>query len=215
MKRVIKNGQPGSRQSYQNKTKFNPNKYKGDKERLSPQVLQVMTSLCCARCCQILQWKVDYGKYVPQQKVRKCNRCGENSVNIAYHRICQNCCQREGRCAKCQKVPKPPVAGEGEPRNDEDEEREEESSDDNSEVADETNEEVGQLDEEGLPLSLQYLDTRHIDGLKAKKRREEEQLEIGRLKERERRTVIRKKQQERRAAAEGDDALSDDSDVVL
>lgn len=88
-----------------NKVKYDPNRYKQEKERLPGKMLASMTSLCCRRCCEIIQWKVDYGKYVPLEQARKCNLCGEKTVSIAYHRICQSCSQSHGVCAKCQKSP--------------------------------------------------------------------------------------------------------------
>ncbi|KAG5468155.1 hypothetical protein LSCM1_02130 [Leishmania martiniquensis] len=105
MKRVTKNGMPGPRQAYMNKNKYNPNRYKPEKDRVSRQTEFVMTSLCCRRCCEIIQWKVDYGKYTLQEQGRRCNLCRENKVVYAYHRICQLCAEREAVCAKCQKHP--------------------------------------------------------------------------------------------------------------
>lgn len=105
MKRTPKNGENGSRQTYLNTKKFDPNKYKLEKERVSREVIQNMSNLCCRRCCEIISWKVDYGKYEPLRQSRKCNICGEKSVNLAYHRICQECAKNNGVCAKCQKNP--------------------------------------------------------------------------------------------------------------
>lgn len=88
-----------------NKSKFNPNRYKQEKDRIPREAEFAMTSLCCRRCCEIIQWKVDYGKYTPQEQSRRCNCCHEKKVVHAYHRICQNCAEREAACAKCQKQP--------------------------------------------------------------------------------------------------------------
>ncbi|KAG5491518.1 hypothetical protein JIQ42_01421 [Leishmania sp. Namibia] len=105
MRRVTKNGVPGARQAYMNKSKYNPNRYKQEKDRVSHQTEFAMTSLCCRRCCEIIQWKVDYGKYTSQEQSRRCNLCRENKVVYVYHRICQSCAEREAVCAKCQKHP--------------------------------------------------------------------------------------------------------------
>lgn len=103
MKRVVKNGHPGSRQGYMNKVKFNPNKYKDTKDHLPDKIIEVMTTLCCKRCCDIIQWKLDYGKYTPLEAARKCNLCSQRKVTLAHHRICRGCSMDQARCTKCQK----------------------------------------------------------------------------------------------------------------
>lgn len=105
MKRTPKNGQCGSRQAYRNTKKFDPNKYRLEKERLPREILLNMTNLCCRRCCEIINWKVEYGKYEPLRRSRKCNICTEKTISLAYHRICQECAKSNGLCAKCQKSP--------------------------------------------------------------------------------------------------------------
>lgn len=105
MKRIPKNGQSGSRQAYINTQKFDPNRYKLEKERLSREVLESKTNLCCRRCCEIINWKVDYGKYTPSRQCKKCNICSQKTVHLAYHHICQQCAKSHRLCAKCQKSP--------------------------------------------------------------------------------------------------------------
>ncbi|CCW60532.1 unnamed protein product [Phytomonas sp. EM1] len=105
MKRTIRSGAKGCRQTYTNKVKYDPNKYKLEKEKIPEGILVSMTKLCCRRCCEIIQWKADYGKYRPLERARKCNICGKKSVVLAFHRICQECSCSQILCAKCQKNP--------------------------------------------------------------------------------------------------------------
>eukprot|EP00388_Colpodella_angusta_P019030 GDKJ01047533.1.p1 GENE.GDKJ01047533.1~~GDKJ01047533.1.p1 ORF type:complete len:220 (-),score=29.80 GDKJ01047533.1:89-748(-) len=95
----------GSRQTHLNKLKFDPNRHKDDHDKVDKSFLDVMTTLCCRRCCDQLQWKVDYGKFVPLERPRRCNICAQKNVAIAYHRICQDCSIKTAKCAKCQKCP--------------------------------------------------------------------------------------------------------------
>eukprot|EP00758_Cryptobia_borreli_P004700 Tbor_TRINITY_DN4529_c0_g1::TRINITY_DN4529_c0_g1_i1::g.15708::m.15708 len=97
--------QKGSRQTHMNRTKFEPNRYKDSYEQLDKSFLEVMTSLCCRKCCDQIQWKVDYGKYTPLERPKKCNICNQKTIAIAYHHICQECSKVSGECAKCQKLP--------------------------------------------------------------------------------------------------------------
>ncbi|CCW67577.1 unnamed protein product [Phytomonas sp. Hart1] len=105
MKRSVRNGARGCRQAYTNKVKYDPNKYKLEKEKVPECILISMTKLCCRRCCEIIQWKADYGKYRPLERARKCNLCGKKSVVLAYHHICHECACSERLCSKCQRNP--------------------------------------------------------------------------------------------------------------
>lgn len=200
MKRTVKNGATGSRQSYLNKNKFNPNRYKQEKDRITKGTEFVMTSLCCRRCCEIIQWKVDYGKYVPPELARRCNLCHEKKVTLPYHRICQQCAENNAVCAKCQKSPlseKVTAAG-----------------DDVDEESDEEGENVGdQHKYDFVDLPIENEEIQHLRGLNVRvlqqrlrrKKEEEEREALSALRERERRTVLRK------AAAKDDVSDSDES----
>lgn len=100
---VSRNPHKGPRQTHLNRTKFDPNRYKDSHEQLDKSFLDVMTSLCCRKCCDQIQWKVDYGKYQPLDRPKKCNGCREKKVAIAYHHLCQECSKETAKCAKCQK----------------------------------------------------------------------------------------------------------------
>ncbi|KAG5493834.1 hypothetical protein JKF63_01666 [Porcisia hertigi] len=208
MRRVVKNGAPGSRQAYTNKTKYNPNRYKLEKDRISRETEFAMTSLCCRRCCEIIQWKVDFGKYTLQEQSRRCNLCHENKVVYAYHRICQHCAEREAVCAKCQKHPSASTAA-----------PEAEVSDDDSDRGSSKGG-VGSLEQPREQSKYAFVDFspddeehRRLTGLntrilqqKLRRQREADARDsLGTLRERERRTALRK------AAIPVDDSDSDES----
>lgn len=98
----------GARQRHQNVVKFDPLRHKPE-EALPPQVLRMLTSLCCRRCQLILQWKLNYGKYPSLVQIRKalkvCGICKEKNVAIPFHHLCQGCAREACVCAKCQKNP--------------------------------------------------------------------------------------------------------------
>lgn len=103
MRRIVKHQARGCRQAYRNVQKFDPNRYKKENERFSGDLLLHMTAMCCRRCCEIIQWKMDYGRYIQLDHPRKCNLCSAQKVSLAYHHICQDCAIEHARCAKCQK----------------------------------------------------------------------------------------------------------------
>ncbi|KAF5218284.1 hypothetical protein ECC02_008784 [Trypanosoma cruzi] len=211
-KRLVRHGARGSQQVHMNKVKFDPYRFKVNDQKLPPVVLAFMTSLCCRRCCDILQWKVDYGKYIPLERQRKCNCCQERTVTIAYHHICQRCATERARCAKCQK---PPTLGNSmtgtENRGDDTNaegnanadirEQEEEEEEDEAAEAMSAGMPKGELsgkyvfvdqedsDEEFWPL--RGLDIRQLKQRKKELARLQEKDRVCRLRERERRTVLR------------------------
>lgn len=204
MKRVVKNGQTGSRQSYKNSKKFDPNKYKLEKEKIPNDVVNCMTSLCCKRCCDIISWKVDYGKYEVLQRARKCNLCSEKKITLAYHRICQDCAKENVLCAKCQKPPYSEF------------DNGVEESDNGSSCTDVQKDSIsnkpnkyGFLDEVADPdvAFLRGLDSRMVLRSIQNERYEIEKEKLSRLRERERRTVLRNN-------CAADDSLSSDEEVL-
>lgn len=187
MKRVVKNGKTGSRQSYPNSRKFDPNKYKLEKERVPHDLIEKMTSLCCRRCCEIISWKVEYGKYEILQRAKKCNLCAEKTVCLAYHRICQECSKNNVLCAKCQKNPssKSIVV--------EQSDSEQSCSDDDAEIEMKENSKYAFVDNVIDPeLSfLKGLDARLVLKKLNQERFEAEREKLSKLRERERRTILR------------------------
>ncbi|XP_076350216.1 uncharacterized protein C9orf85 homolog [Tachypleus tridentatus] len=74
-----------------------------------------LTSVC-ARCRDVIVWKIKYKKYKPLTVPRKCTRCQQKSVKEAYHIVCTACVVSHKVCGKCGKEvelverPKPSVA---------------------------------------------------------------------------------------------------------
>lgn len=159
-----------------------------------------MTSLCCRRCCDIIQWKVDYGKYVPQELARRCNLCHEKKVTHPYHHICQICAENAAVCAKCQKAPFAELRA----KTDEEPEEEEEE---NAHSAAEPHKYdfVDQPVQDPELQHLQGLNVRVLQQRLRQKREAENREALGALRERERRTVLRK------ATAREDVSDSDES----
>ncbi|KEG11848.1 hypothetical protein DQ04_02221100 [Trypanosoma grayi] len=229
-KRLVKNGARGPQQVHMNKVKFDPYRYKLEDQRLPAAVVTTMTSLCCRRCCDILQWKVDYGKYILLERHRKCNSCQEKTVVLAYHRICQKCAAATVCCAKCQRHPA--LAGNG--HDDECREKQERTDGNNDEeeeeeqVMDEEGEEIDGAERAGKDLvpskyafvdeedsdeelkPLRGLDIRQLKQRKVAALKQQERERIGRMRERERRSVLRRST--RVPTREGD---SDDSDEEI
>ncbi len=220
-----------------NREKFNPGRH--IEIKLSPELLLRKGSLCCRRCCLLIQWKVDYGKFQPLKQPRSCNLCKEKNVLLPFHKICQECAQELALCAKCQKNPikeKEKLLARAQREHGGDSEDE---SDDGSEVdADEAAAEAAQngagLDANGkkiIPKCCEGIyeefepdeEFRPLMGLnvavlkrdKYRLQQTQEAFERDQLRERERRTVLRKMERAGKDGAEGGALEDDDSDVVM
>ena len=198
---IPKNSQRGSRQVHKNKTKFDPNRYKDSHERLDLSFVDVMTSLCCKRCCDKIQWKYDYGKYQSFELPRKCNRCTEKKLVLAYHHICQECSKITGHCAKCQRPPTSEAS----------------HSDENDDSGEETRIPevllryafVDEPCEDPEFAHLQGLDIRRLVAHKKRLAIQAERDERLLMRERERRTVVRQDRRNKEATSitDSDDEL--------
>lgn len=203
---TIKHNKPGARQVHHNREKFNPYRHKDENQRVHVSVLDTMTSLCCKRCCDIIQWKVDFGKYLHLERPRRCNGCSEKTVAISYHRICQECAKKAIVCAKCQKPPKF-ESGAQENSNahveqsdediDSDEEEREEGADGaprNKPIPESLLKYnfVDEVNSDEEFAAYRGLDIRRLTQYKKKVQAMLEKEQRGKLRERERRTVLRK-----------------------
>lgn len=223
---TIKHNKPGSRQVHHNREKFNPYRHKDENDKIHISVLETMTSLCCKRCCDIIQWKVDFGKYQHLERPRRCNGCSEKTVAISYHHICQECAKKAIVCAKCQKPPKfEGMAADGAKRPQEEASDSESSDDDDKD-------EVGAEPKKPLSESLlkyvfvdepisdeefaayRGLDARRLVQYKRKVQAMIEKEKRSNLRERERRTVLRKLKKAEGADA-GAEVMDFDSDEEM
>ena len=60
----------------------------------------------CKRCSEQLQWRLDYRKYKPLDKAKKCHKCTKPFVLKAYRTICDICAVKDKKdgvllCTKC------------------------------------------------------------------------------------------------------------------
>lgn len=210
---INSNRHKGARQTHMNKLKFDPNRHKDDHDKIDKSFYDVMTSLCCRRCCDQLQWKVDYGKFIPLERPRKCNLCSQKTVAIAYHHICQECAKDHARCAKCQKCPTNKLVAGVEQSSDEDEIPIEERKDYDPEHVLNKYAFIDEPVEDEEFAHLQGLDIRRLVNHKRRVAILREKESRANMRERERRSHIRAQKK----ANEGVDTLdsAEDSDEEI
>lgn len=93
-------GDQGKRgQKYQNSRAYKPSRY-GETRKTKLAAALPLAGLC-ARCKEKIEWKKKYDKYKPLTGPRKCVICEEKKVRQAYYRLCQDCAESNGVCAKC------------------------------------------------------------------------------------------------------------------
>ena len=86
-------------QRHQNSTAYNPNRY--GETRQSKLAAATPLAGLCARCKEKIEWKRKYDKYKPLTAPKKCVTCQEKKVKQAYYRLCRECAESRGLCAKC------------------------------------------------------------------------------------------------------------------
>ena len=86
-------------QKYQNAKAFKAGLY-GASRRVKLAAAAPLAGIC-ARCKDKIEWKKKYDKYKPLTAPKKCVLCEEKKVKQAYYRLCQDCAEGRGLCAKC------------------------------------------------------------------------------------------------------------------
>ncbi|KAJ8040298.1 hypothetical protein HOLleu_14549 [Holothuria leucospilota] len=86
-------------QKYQNTTAFKNDLH--DRSGKTKAMNSMVISEVCARCKDVIQWKIQYKKYKPLSQPKKCTKCLQKTVKAAYHVICSKCAKENGVCAKC------------------------------------------------------------------------------------------------------------------
>ncbi|KAL1420963.1 hypothetical protein MTO96_004330 [Rhipicephalus appendiculatus] len=86
-------------QKHQNATAFKNTLH--DTTVQTKKILNLKIENVCARCKDIIEWKIKYKKYKPLTVPRKCVKCEGKTVKSAYHIACSACAERLKICAKC------------------------------------------------------------------------------------------------------------------
>ncbi len=56
----------------------------------------------CNHCYEIVNWKLQFGKYKKLTQPAKCNICQMKSIVNNYRNICDPCAKTNKKCSKCQ-----------------------------------------------------------------------------------------------------------------
>ncbi|CAG0886650.1 unnamed protein product [Darwinula stevensoni] len=88
-------------QKHQNSSAFKNTLH--DKSKKTQDMNSMALFNMCARCQDIIQWKIKFKKYKPLSVPRKCVKCQEKTIKRAYMIICDPCVSGTGVCAKCGK----------------------------------------------------------------------------------------------------------------
>ena len=84
-------------QKFQNKFAFKV-KNKVDHEKL---VKETPLYNLCSRCVDIIEWKLQYGKYKKLTRPASCLKCNMKKIFSNYRSLCNPCAEKEKLCAKC------------------------------------------------------------------------------------------------------------------
>lgn len=86
-------------QKHKNKTSFKNNLH--DTSHQTKFINSIQVSDVCARCKEIIEWKIKYKKYKPLTQPKTCVKCEQRTVRQAYHVMCLDCGRKLGLCTKC------------------------------------------------------------------------------------------------------------------
>ncbi|XP_028136637.1 uncharacterized protein C9orf85 homolog isoform X1 [Diabrotica virgifera virgifera] len=86
-------------QKHKNRSAFKNNLH--DTNHRTKMINSIQVSDVCARCKDIIEWKIKYKKYKPLTQPKTCNKCGLKTVKKAYHVMCSDCGKKLGVCTKC------------------------------------------------------------------------------------------------------------------
>ncbi|BHF84654.1 hypothetical protein SprV_0902780500 [Sparganum proliferum] len=87
------------RNEHKNSSAFKNNLH--DTSKRTAAIRQVEMVGLCARCKDILDWKIKYKKYKPLTQPKSCIKCGQRTVKRAYYTICDSCAEGLKVCGKC------------------------------------------------------------------------------------------------------------------
>lgn len=72
-----------------------------DKSNKIKMINSIQVGDVCARCKDIIDWKIKYKKYKPLSQPKSCTKCAQKTIKKAYHVICTECVKKFKVCAKC------------------------------------------------------------------------------------------------------------------
>ena len=55
----------------------------------------------CTKCVEVIEWKLQYGKYKKLSAPKKCLKCNLKRVVANYRSICNPCATKHKICSKC------------------------------------------------------------------------------------------------------------------
>lgn len=84
---------------YRNKSAFK-NVYH-DTSVQTQRIISTEVDGVCARCKDIIDWRIRYKKYKPLSQPKTCVSCKEKTVKKAYYVYCVPCSMSSQKCAKC------------------------------------------------------------------------------------------------------------------
>jgi hypothetical protein len=89
-------------QKYKNTTAFKNDLHDTSSKIKKMNDIEIMN--VCAKCKNILEWKIKFKKYKFVKAPKKCTKCEQKSVKYAYHIMCGPCAERLKVCPKCGKL---------------------------------------------------------------------------------------------------------------
>jgi len=72
-----------------------------DTSKKTQIINQIEAVGCCARCKDVLDWKIKYKKYKPLTVAKKCTTCSMKRIKRAYYILCDECMKSTNKCGKC------------------------------------------------------------------------------------------------------------------
>lgn len=86
-------------QKHQNRTSFKNTLH--DTSHRTKTINSLQVGGVCARCKEVIEWKIKFKKYKPLTQPKKCVKCEQKTVRHAYHVMCLECGKNFQSCTKC------------------------------------------------------------------------------------------------------------------
>lgn len=86
-------------QKHKNQKGFKNNLH--DTSNRTKLINSIQVSDVCAKCKEVIEWKIKYKKYKRLTQPKTCVKCSQKTVKQAYHVMCKECGVKLGLCTKC------------------------------------------------------------------------------------------------------------------